>query len=255
MHNFSVLLWDVGTSGSYLLCLSDFLRNDIDFTEEKIFEKGLRSDVVYQPLHEIASNNEYVAGFCNHDARYWYQYIPNILDTRDKTLKLLQSDEDMETHIKCHDANLDKLQNFVDLLASKNYKTFVNIQSDNYESLLLMHYKKMGNASAKYFNPEKFIAYPLDIVRHKEYQGIVGEKLEIKTFKWTEIFSNRSKFNDILKILSGGVEPTDIMWNHSQEYCKINDNIISWVKENYSDVVTQYEKYYIDSQKSLDTVM
>ena len=67
---------------------------------------------------------------------------------------------------------------------------------------------------------------------------------DMKSYKfyYNEVFTDRDKFNDILKILSH-CDATDELWAYAQEYYNKNKYIIEWTEKNWPDVASEYQKF------------
>ena len=239
-NNFSIVQWDVGCSGSFLLCMSDFIRYDIDFDLEKLPKNAnaFRTDVLVQFIEDIPYNNEFQSGLFANKQDNWYSNLPGF-DTRKKFITDLKN-KGVSGHVKMHYLPLNEEEYFSKLLSSYNYKTYIKIQATSPDPFILMHFKRSGR---DLLSKDKITEFTIDITRQQTQLPIISRYFDIVTIKDSDIFNNEN-FKKILQLLSGkDMIPKDIL-DYGREYNEKNQRILSWMRHHRRNIVSDYNLFY-----------
>ena len=225
MNNYSILLWDVGTGGSFLLCVSDMLRNNIPITVDNL-KKYERND-----------GNEYMHGI-NNDMAYWYNTRLDTFETLKNTIL-----KEQKEHIKCHWIKNSDVDDFFNAALNAGYKNLIRLQSNTYKNYALMYSKRSINAPSR----KEYTHYPIDKNRCIS-QSITASKygISVDEYDYEAVFSDFDTFATVITQLSGGISPDISVWEIVQDYNHKNEAILSSIPET-----CEYYKEYISNSGSI----
>jgi len=238
-HNYSIFQWDVGAAGSFIHCMSDFVRYDIPFSEDYLPENAFRPDVTTQLVDDIPYNNEFKAGLRADELKNWYTNPPGN-DTRIKCVEEIKKNG-VSDHIKMHWLSFETEEYFGETFAGFNYKRYIKIQATSPRPFILMHIKRMGRDP---FKTNEFTKFITDTNRAPLQDKILKKYFEVITFREDDLFSYKGQFNDILRLLSGKDTIPDILWEYAKEYNNRNEKLIDWARKNTTDICKYYSDYY-----------
>ena len=243
--NYSIFRWDPGAAGSFIISLSDILR----------YQKPLSSDIkaiIEDPLiqtvfiPELGNANEYLAAafYSETGGDTWNTYwLTEFEITKDKIiptahisnmLKNADNNALQEYHILYHAIHrADEESILSHLMIKSGYDTHISLVGEYYESRLLQFFKQSSRHGEKLGNVIKYAVDP---------QVNIPKDMKSYKFYYNEVFTDRDKFNDILKILSH-CDATDELWAYAQEYYNKNKYIIEWTEKNWPDVASEYQKF------------
>ena len=239
-NDFSIIQWDVGCSGSFLLCMSDFVRYNIDFDLEKlpVGANAFRTDILVQFIDDIPHNNEFQSGLFANKEDNWYSNIPGF-DTRNKFITDLKNNG-VTGHVKMHFLPFNDEEYFSNLLSSHDYKTYIKIQATSPDPFVLMHFKREGREP---LTKDIITEFTIDTTRQHTQLPIISKYFDIVTIKDIDIF-NDDNFKKILQLLSGrDIIPKDIL-DYGIEYNEKNQRILSWMQQNRGSIVSDYKLFY-----------
>ena len=234
-HNYSIFQWDVGTCGSFIHCMSDFIRYDIPFSEDYLPGNAYRPDTVVQIIDDIPYNNEFKAGLYADELKNWYTNPPNV-DTRDECIRNI-SDNGVSDHIKMHWLSFQTEEYFGMTFSRFGYKKYIKIQAATPHALILMHFKRTGRDP---FKDDVISDFIIDENRDIVQRKITSQFFDMRYYKDTEIFKDREIFNSLINDMSGKDYVPDIIWEFAQEYSDKNKKIVEWMYQNRREICSQY---------------
>ena len=235
--SYSIFRWDPGSAGSLIISLSDIVRYGKTLTTENIeIIKDRLLTKVY--INELGNANEYTAGAfctCNVWEKYW---LVEYMITKDDVVKtehipnmLANASENKlgEYHILYHGLKNDEEMILKHLMEHSGYTKHISIVGDPYKSRMLQYFKQ----SSRHGDLVKPFMYTCNPTIN------IPSGMEQHTFTYNEVFTQRSKFNEIISLLSG-TDATDEIWEFAQDYYSKNQYIIDWMESNWPDVAKIY---------------